>query len=97
MANVRMLKGKNTELTYRVEVRSGWISWECHVYEPYMKRRLWGLLPDVLAYRHVYKSDRGPICDYIKPVDIQSFAERTLRDYESHKLAWEAHGRQTTT
>jgi hypothetical protein len=89
MSYTRMIKGARTELTYKVVVKR-WLWWEAFVYEPYKRRRWWGLLPDALAYRHVYTDDNVSLKDYLKPDEIQSIAERTVRKYEDHKLAWEA-------
>jgi hypothetical protein len=88
-----MIKGRHTELTYKVVVFNSWLHWDANVYAPYKRRRLWGLLPDVLDYRKVFNRDKGPYGKHMTPVDIQDMAERAVKEYEDHMLAWEKHER----
>jgi hypothetical protein len=70
-----MIKGRHTELTYKVVVFNSWLHW------------------DVLDYRKVFNRDKGPYGKHMTPVDIQDMAERAVKEYEDHMLAWEKHER----
>lgn len=95
----RMIKGKRTALTYKVKPYYHLTYWlRAEVYEPYMKRPFFGLLPARLAYRFVYDAGRG--CEIRAhnpplPEDIQRICELSVDHYERWKLSWEKHNATT--
>lgn len=97
MNYTRMIKGASTELTYKVIMSYLYLTWDIEVYEPFKQRRLWGLLPEKLAYRYVYSYDSDDAYDVTRynknltPKQVQKYAENAVRSYEEHKLAWEVH------
>ncbi len=91
-----MVKGTKTSLTYRVMPYYYFSSWlMAQVYEPYMKpKRLFGLIPARLAYRHVFNSGeagqvRLKVCGHATPDEIRRAVEKAVELYEAYKIAWE--------
>src|SRR5262245_46688928 len=91
----RMVRGKRTELTYKVTFywwTTGVLGAE--VYEPYMRQRRWfGLVPACVAYKFVFDGDLNTtVRTYApKPSDYERLGRMAVDAYEDYKLAWEAH------